>query len=279
MARSHGILKTSVWDVGSEFRTLTLPAQWAYVMLLSQPQINNCGVVPYVPEKWARLAAGATRDQLDQALAELRDRRFILIDEDTGELLVRTFIKHDRIWKQPNLVKRARKELLEVESDLLRDYLAERHPWLTDDLSMDEIEAHETPGTSQIGTPSGTPSERGSETPSGTPPRPRARTRTAPSPAPRAGEEGAQAAGARSTPPQQAASSPGRKPPENGETAAVAPTYERARRYVETIGLEIPAGWSIEDELAQRFPDLADDERVELLDLHADLTREPEAAT
>jgi hypothetical protein len=176
MARSHGIVKCSVWDVGSEFRSLPRDAQWAYVMLISQPQINNCGVLPFVPEKWARLCAGGTIDALEETLTELHDRAFIIIDDETGELLVRTFVKHDRIWKQPNLVTRARKEFLEIESETIRSYLAQAHPWLVEVWTKEEIAQSE----SQNETPSETPSR----TPPRTPPRPRARVRTSPSPSP-----------------------------------------------------------------------------------------------
>lgn len=200
MARSHGILKTTVWDVGSEFRQLSRNAQWAYTMLISQPQITNCGCLPYLPHKWAALAAGGTRPELDQALAELEERRFIVVDETTSELLVRTFVKHDRIYRQPNLVKNARAEFRGIESTMIRDYLADRHPWLTDEtIDPPEYEQNglretpsETPFTTLCETPSETPletpSERSSETPSETPFPPAGTrvgaTRTAPTPSP-----------------------------------------------------------------------------------------------
>jgi hypothetical protein len=175
--RSHGVIKVSVWEVGSGFRALSLDAQWAYEMLISQPQINNCGLLPYTPEKWVRFAAGLDKFRLGEALLELEIKRFTITDADTGEILVRTFIKHDQIWKQPKLVTNARKLIREVESERIREYLLSRHPWLTDETwLLKKIEQHETSkkvatqdAQEAHDTPSVRGSVRGSDTPSHTP--------------------------------------------------------------------------------------------------------------
>lgn len=132
MARSHGVFKTSAWAPGSDFRALTPLAQWAYWMLLSQPQISNLGVLAYTPEKWARLAGGLTVDTVESAIDELAEGRYVILDRDVGELLVRTFVKHDNVWRQWQLVANARRLIQEVESDEIRGYLIGRHPWLVE---------------------------------------------------------------------------------------------------------------------------------------------------
>lgn len=165
MPRSHGVLKVAVWEVGSDYRSLSTDAQWAYQMLISQPQINNCGLLPYTPEKWWRFAADLDRDRLHAALQELEDRRLTITDTETAELLIRTFVKHDGIWKQPKLVTNARKLMREIESPRIRAYLLEKHPWLgNDDWTAKRIEAHETARgkvstahRERIGTTPGTP--------------------------------------------------------------------------------------------------------------------------
>lgn len=145
MPRSHGIIHVTVWEVGSGFRNLALDAQWAYEMLISQPQINNLGLLPYTPEKWWRFAHDLTLDRLTVSLETLEDEHMTVTDPSTGELLVRTFIKHDRIWKHPKLVTNARKLIREVESQRIRDQLLDAHPWLTDDSwNHTRIEGHET---------------------------------------------------------------------------------------------------------------------------------------
>lgn len=164
MARSYGVLKVSVWEPGSEFRSLSPIGQWAYTMLLSQPQVSNLGVLPYTPEKWARFAAGLDVDQMEAAIAELEAGGFVIVDRDVGELLVRTFIKHDKVWSQPKLVTNARKIVREVESAAIHTYLTMRHPWLNDDRPKPEIELYELSAERGIETPS----DRGIETPSHT---------------------------------------------------------------------------------------------------------------
>jgi len=129
MARSHGRIKVEIWGDG-DFRALSRHAQRAYFMLLSQPQINNCGVLPYVPKKWAKLAANETLAELTRSLAELHGSWFIVIDEDTDELLMRTFIHHDKIVEQPNLEKAAKREYLTIESERIRRVLADHYPHL-----------------------------------------------------------------------------------------------------------------------------------------------------
>lgn len=165
MSRSHGVIKVEVWEAVSDFRRLYLDAQWAYAMLVSQPLINNLGVLPYVPEKWARLSLDLTPQRLRHALDQLEEQRYTVTDEATAELLIRTFIRHDKVWSQPKLVTNARRLIREVESPPIRDYLLSEHPWLTDETwSGEKIRRHENRRR-----PRDTPSETPSDTPSETP--------------------------------------------------------------------------------------------------------------
>lgn len=171
MARSYGAIKVAVWEAGSDFRELTPHAQYGYFLLISQPQLNNLGVLPYTPEKWTRFAAGLTRETLDEALAELDYLHYIVVDTGTAELLVRTFIRHDKVWQQPSLITNARKLIREVESDTIRTLLTARHPWLLTSQPKHEIEEYEltreTQEQSQEKTPLDTPLNTGVETPLG----------------------------------------------------------------------------------------------------------------
>lgn len=131
MARSHGIIKVSIWEPESEFRMLSRDAQRTYLLLISQPSINNCGVLAYTPERWARMAADDSLRAHKRALRELSDHRFVVSDTAAQELLVRTFIKHDKIESQPNLKKSAQRQFREIESPSIRGLLAMQHPWIT----------------------------------------------------------------------------------------------------------------------------------------------------
>lgn len=166
MARSYGVLKPSLWEPGSDFRQLDRGVQWTYEMLISQPQISNLGLLDYTPERWARLAADLTAGQLERDIEELARHGYVILDLDTGELLIRTFVKHDKVWAQPKLVTNCRRLIREVESEPIRSYLVQRHPWLVDNtFDKAQILAWETPSDTPIETPSGTPFQRPPETP------------------------------------------------------------------------------------------------------------------
>jgi hypothetical protein len=138
MARTHGRVDIGIWS-NTDFKRLTKDAQRGYVMLLSQPQINNCGVVPYVQNRWVKLAADETDGELEQALNTLVDKRFIVLDEHTDEVLIRTFIRHDRIEKQPNLVKAAKREFGDIVSTRIQRVLLGEYPQLFDEVATEDL--------------------------------------------------------------------------------------------------------------------------------------------
>lgn len=286
MARSHGILKTTIWEATSEFRQLTLNGQWCYAMLVSQPQINNCGAVPYVPEKWVRFANGLDRDTLNQSLLELRARLFIVVDEDTGELLVRTFIKHDRIWKQPNLITAARREYAAIESQLLREILLHQHPWLTTSTTAEAVkkteETSKTKGLTEPliegvseGLPDGVEIEGVSE---GVPRARVVRAHAHPQPLPQENPpQGDSLLGSKRSAARDAPANAGA-----AQTNGKRPAVEIALALVKNVGSEIPVG-HLDEHLRgalttkqgdHRYDELTDDQLVELRDLHAHLAKE-----
>lgn len=153
MARSRGVLWTSIWEPTSDFRSLSPMAQWAYKMLVSQPEISNLGILPFRPEKWARLARGLSVEVVEDALDELADARFVVIDRPAFELLIRTFVKHDGVWTQWQLVKNAQTLIRQVESDDIRELLEQAHPWLVSGVDPKLVKEqfagwYETPHTS-----------------------------------------------------------------------------------------------------------------------------------
>jgi len=97
MARSQARIHTSVWR-DREFTALPLATQAAYWMILSQPDMTLAGVVPYVPARWSNLAGG---EPVAPRVAELEDAGFVVVDEQTGEVWVRTFTRHDGVMASP----------------------------------------------------------------------------------------------------------------------------------------------------------------------------------
>jgi hypothetical protein len=144
MARTHGRIKVEVWDAGSEFRELGIDAQWAYQMLVSQPSVSMCGTLAYTPKKWAKLARGLTLEVVEEALLELEEAWYVILDRDTDEVLIRSFVKHNTPWAMGNLVTAGRRQFREIDSEAIRVYLRERHPWLVDaSMKTEQIREYE----------------------------------------------------------------------------------------------------------------------------------------
>lgn len=96
MARSHGKVLAKVWQ-DPDWTSLPPRAQWLYMLLLSQPKLSLIGCLDYMPGRWARLAGGITADYIEDIIADLEDADYVVVDRDTDELLIRTFVRHDGI--------------------------------------------------------------------------------------------------------------------------------------------------------------------------------------
>ncbi|WP_280454137.1 hypothetical protein [Nocardia brasiliensis] len=123
MARDHGRLLCRIWN-DKEFRALTRTAQALYAQLISQKEINNAGVLPLMVSKWAKGCDEMTSEMIIADLAVLVDARFVVVDTDTEEVLVRSFIRNDGVLKQPNVFKNALRVAEAVESTSIRAVLA-----------------------------------------------------------------------------------------------------------------------------------------------------------
>lgn len=122
MARTHAVLLLRVW-ADPEWRSLPRDCQWLYELLISQPTINHAGVLPLPGRRWSALAADATPDVVNSALKTLEQRRFIAFDEDTEEVLVRSFVRNDGVHRSPNTLKSALRSAQSIQSARLRAVL------------------------------------------------------------------------------------------------------------------------------------------------------------
>lgn len=102
MARDHARVYCSIWG-NAEFIALPLEAQRLYLLVVSQRDLTNAGTIAYTPAKWARLAPNTTTAAVRKTAKFLEKTRFFVIDEATEELLIRTFLRHDRVLAQPNV--------------------------------------------------------------------------------------------------------------------------------------------------------------------------------
>lgn len=124
MARTHGRVLASIWN-DADFRALPRDARLAYVFLISQPDLDHAGVIALRLRRWGK-DLDATPAEVAGWLGDLEAGRFIVIDWDEEELLVRSYIRHDGVWKQPNVFKSAAASAAECESPRIkRELLAE----------------------------------------------------------------------------------------------------------------------------------------------------------
>ena len=122
MARAHARILCTIWD-DPEFLRLDPEPQRLYMFLLSQANLSHAGLLPLTLKRWASKAAGLTVELLEQQLAVLEAARFIVLDGESEELLIRTFVKNDNIWKQPNMMAAAVSAAQELFSVGLRRVL------------------------------------------------------------------------------------------------------------------------------------------------------------
>lgn len=150
--RSEARIFASIWK-DKAFRALPRSAQGMYMFLLSQPDLSYCGVIALRVPRWARHAEDLTVEEVRADLERLAKpfiepfgdgssgeahQPFVVIDEESGELLVRSLIRNDGIWKQPNLLKAAREAGELVDSPRIRAALLDE----LERIPVDESSSH-----------------------------------------------------------------------------------------------------------------------------------------
>lgn len=215
MARGHGRILTSIWE-DEDFINLDEHDQRFYLFLISQPNLNHAGLLDLTLRRWSRKARGLTVAELEKRIGALEETRFVVVDDDTEELLIRSFVRNDGVWRMPKVMGAMVSGALEISSKRLqRALLAEMDRVPLDELNdqpaklrngtegpsiRQQVSDHIETLRRAFGDPTPDPTGRGSvtpsDTPSGTPsdtpheggPKAstcgRARTSRAPSPAP-----------------------------------------------------------------------------------------------
>jgi len=168
MAREHARILCSIWRPGDDFRDRSPEAQRLYFLIVSQRELNNAGVIPLMVSKWARCSAGTTVDHVEDALTELESSRYVVVDRETDEVLVRTFIRNDGVAKQPNILKSALRLARQIESQPIRDALARE---LTRIPSREAFDTAVEIAPAVVQRPTDDPSRKGSDDPSNDPSR------------------------------------------------------------------------------------------------------------
>ena len=121
MAREYLRMHLSVWD-DPDFIRLTALEQTTYWAVAGSRDLTYAGVAPLLPGRFVR-AADSNPTRVGKAITRLAKARFLLVDEMTGEVAVRTYIRHDGVLKQYNVVKSMCRAFARIHSDTIRDAL------------------------------------------------------------------------------------------------------------------------------------------------------------
>lgn len=102
MARDHTRVNIDIWG-DDDFRDLPVDAQNLYWTLWTSPDRTYCGAHEWRPGKLSQCAGDWTVARVIGAGAVLAERLFLLVDDTTEECLIRSWIKHDGLWRIPNM--------------------------------------------------------------------------------------------------------------------------------------------------------------------------------
>lgn len=120
MPRSQAVLQ---FGILRGLHGLSRDAKLLYIAVLVEPTVNQAGVGARRVSRWAR-EAEMTEAEVEKALIELDEERYVLVDETTDEILVRTIIRRDGVAEKPNILWAAVRQAVLCESLKLRAALA-----------------------------------------------------------------------------------------------------------------------------------------------------------
>ncbi|MGC0251531.1 hypothetical protein [Pseudactinotalea sp. Z1748] len=161
MARDHARVNVTIWGDPS-FRKLPPPAQHLYLALWTSPDLTYCGVHDWRPARLTGLAAGWTKEAIQAAADCLVARHFLVIDAETEEVLIRSWIRWDGLMKQPRMAISAVTAYASVASSTLREVVVHQfkreqseHPDLAcwDDKRVQEVLTHPSVSAKELPTP------------------------------------------------------------------------------------------------------------------------------
>lgn len=119
MPRKEARFNLGIWQ-DPDWRRLPFAAQYLYKLLWTHPQLSYCGVTDWRSGRLAAMTDGLT-SEIVQALGDcLEARYFIVRDDETEEVLLRSWVRWDGLMKQPRLAVSYANAYAAVASDELR---------------------------------------------------------------------------------------------------------------------------------------------------------------
>jgi len=125
MANAAAFINEGLWRKDREFQKLPRTAQCTYCQVLSQKDLDTAGGLTLNLDVMAKACDELTVEQLKADLTVLEERRFVFVDYDTDELLVRSYVRLVS-WNSPknNAGKSVPKNARMIASPKLRHELA-----------------------------------------------------------------------------------------------------------------------------------------------------------
>lgn len=140
MARSHARVQVSIWQ-DEDFRGLPVGAQRLYLFLMSQGNVTHLGILPMTLQRWAKAATGYEVEALRDDLRHLERAGFVVVDDQSEELLIRSLFRRDGVYKQPNVLRSAVVAARSIYSETLCiSLLAEIERIDLSDVSFDKVD-------------------------------------------------------------------------------------------------------------------------------------------
>ena len=102
------------------WRCLTRSQQNLYLLLLLKLSTNLCGIVDWRPKKLAVNASDMTVETIEADAVVLEKKLYIVRDEDTDEVLIRSFLRNDAPLKSSKTAIAVRSSYTDTASSKLR---------------------------------------------------------------------------------------------------------------------------------------------------------------
>lgn len=117
--RQYALIHRAILDDPS-WRCLTRSQQNLYLLLLLKLPTNLCGVVDWRPKKLAVNASDMTVETIEADAVVLEKKLYIVRDEDTDEVLIRSFLRNDAPLKSSKTAIAVRSSYTDTASSKLR---------------------------------------------------------------------------------------------------------------------------------------------------------------
>ncbi len=124
MSGAYAKLYRHIWG-DPDFKALNAEEQLLYIKLFSQPDVSMAGVLTVATTRWATQTAGQTVERIEECLATLQDRGYVVVDHDTQEVLLRSYIRNDGGWVSNKTLTGVTNAVRRVLSPTLRSVISE----------------------------------------------------------------------------------------------------------------------------------------------------------